>query len=159
MALGERRHTLYVAAFGSSAVGVFDAAALEDDSFAPGAERRTSRSAAAARAAWCSTRRDGRLYVLTRFDNAVKVVDLADARRDRRTMRCTTRSRPRSSTGGTFLYDARFTSSNGEASCASCHIFGDFDSLAWDLGNPDDVVPVEPQSASARSAATRTSIR
>src|SRR5262249_59402690 len=22
--------------------------------------------------------------------------------------------------------------------CASCHIFGDFDSLAWDLGNPDD---------------------
>ena len=40
--------------------------------------------------------------------------------------------------GRRFLYDAFFTSSNGEASCASCHIFGDFDSLAWDLGNPDD---------------------
>jgi hypothetical protein len=42
--------------------------------------------------------------------------------------------------GRPFLYDARFTSSNGEAACASCHIFGDFDSLAWDLGNPDDNV-------------------
>ncbi len=41
---------------------------------------------------------------------------------------------------GRFLYDARRTSSNGEASCASCHVFGDFDSLAWDLGNPDDAV-------------------
>jgi hypothetical protein len=42
--------------------------------------------------------------------------------------------------GRRFLYDAHYTSSNGEAACASCHIFGDFDSLAWDLGNPDDVV-------------------
>src|SRR4029077_18374419 len=40
--------------------------------------------------------------------------------------------------GRRFLYDARFTSSNGEASCATCHVFGDFDSLAWDLGNPDE---------------------
>src|SRR5205085_12156240 len=40
--------------------------------------------------------------------------------------------------GRRFLYDALVTSSNGEASCASCHVFGDFDSLAWDLGNPDD---------------------
>ena len=36
-----------------------------------------------------------------------------------------------------MLYDAFKTSSNGEASCSSCHIFGDFDSLAWDLGDPD----------------------
>src|SRR2546422_7156952 len=34
--------------------------------------------------------------------------------------------------GRPFLYDAYNTSSNGEASCAACHIFGDFDSLAWD---------------------------
>src|SRR4029077_19814591 len=46
--------------------------------------------------------------------------------------------------GRRFLYDARLTSSNGEASCSSCHIFGDFDSLAWDLGNPDDVVTPNP---------------
>ena len=41
--------------------------------------------------------------------------------------------------GRPILYDALGTSSNGEASCSSCHVFGDFDSLAWDLGNPDDV--------------------
>jgi hypothetical protein len=40
--------------------------------------------------------------------------------------------------GRPFLYDAVSTSSNGEASCASCHIFG------WDLGNPDDDVKHNP---------------
>ena len=38
--------------------------------------------------------------------------------------------------GRRFLYDAKYTSSNGEAACASCHIDGDLDSLAWDLGDP-----------------------
>jgi mono/diheme cytochrome c family protein len=42
--------------------------------------------------------------------------------------------------GRPFLYDARLTSSNGESSCSSCHIFGDMDDLGWDLGNPDDNV-------------------
>ena len=32
--------------------------------------------------------------------------------------------------GRQFLYDANLSSSNGTSSCASCHIFGDFDSLA-----------------------------
>src|SRR5262249_1595412 len=32
--------------------------------------------------------------------------------------------------------DATNTSSNGEAACAVCHVFGDFDSLGWDLGDP-----------------------
>ena len=39
--------------------------------------------------------------------------------------------------GRRFLYDARETSANGTSACASCHIFGDMDQLAWDLGNPD----------------------
>jgi hypothetical protein len=47
-------------------------------------------------------------------------------------------------TGRPVLYDARLTSSNGEASCSSCHVFGDLDSLAWDLGNPDDVATANP---------------
>src|SRR6185436_19976699 len=34
---------------------------------------------------------------------------------------------------------AAFASSHGDSACASCHIFGDFDSLAWDLGDPDGV--------------------
>ena len=51
---------------------------------------------------------------------------------------------PDARSGRPFLYDADFTSSNGEASCASCHIFGNMDDLAWDLGNPDDVVIPNP---------------
>src|SRR5690606_11912897 len=46
--------------------------------------------------------------------------------------------------GRQFLYDARITSSNGEASCSSCHIFGDNDGLAWDLGDPDVAVTDSP---------------
>jgi hypothetical protein len=43
-----------------------------------------------------------------------------------------------------MLYDADKTSANGEASCSSCHIFGDFDSIAWDLGDPDGGVSQSP---------------
>src|SRR5205085_2053170 len=46
--------------------------------------------------------------------------------------------------GRPILYDTSFSSSHGDSSCASCHIFGDFDSLAWDLGNPDDTVLNNP---------------
>jgi hypothetical protein len=42
--------------------------------------------------------------------------------------------------GRRLLYDADLTSSNGTASCGGCHLFGDTDALAWDLGNPDGVV-------------------
>jgi WD40 repeat protein len=39
--------------------------------------------------------------------------------------------------GRKFLYDAQLTSGNGTGSCGSCHIFGDFDGIAWDLGEPE----------------------
>lgn len=41
--------------------------------------------------------------------------------------------------GRGFLYDARL-SGNGTQSCASCHIDGDKDELAWDLGDPSGVM-------------------
>jgi hypothetical protein len=56
--------------------------------------------------------------------------------------------------GRHVLYDARLSSSNGEASCASCHVFGDFDSLSWDLGNPDDVVIPNPNPFTVGGGAT-----
>ena len=100
-----------------------------------------------------------RLYVLTRFDNAISVIDTGDATPRSRTCRCTTRSRRAVVDGRPFLYDARFTSSNGEASCSSCHVFGDFDSLAWDLGNPDDVVRRNPNPVGPGHRRSPTSIR
>ncbi len=37
--------------------------------------------------------------------------------------------------GRGFLYDAKL-SGNGMTACASCHVDGDLDGLAWDLGDP-----------------------
>ncbi len=37
--------------------------------------------------------------------------------------------------GRGFLYDAKL-SGNGTGSCASCHVDGDMDHMAWDLGDP-----------------------
>src|SRR5690606_23272829 len=46
--------------------------------------------------------------------------------------------------GRRLLYDASLSSSHGDQSCASCHVFGDKDELAWDLGNPDGDVVAPP---------------
>ena len=130
--------TLYVAAFGSSAVGRFDVAALRDDTFAPDAAAQIPVSGGGP----CGLALDearGRLYVLTRFDDAVKVIDTAAGVEVAQHLLHDPEPAGLRD-GRPLLYDARFTSSNGEAACASCHVFADLDSLAWDLGNPDDVV-------------------
>src|SRR5208283_3585836 len=41
--------------------------------------------------------------------------------------------------GRGFLYDAKL-SGNGTGACASCHVDGDMDHLAWDLGDPESVM-------------------
>ena len=41
--------------------------------------------------------------------------------------------------GRGFLYDAKL-SGNGNASCATCHVDGDNDLIAWDLGDPGGVM-------------------
>src|SRR5690606_11538978 len=51
--------------------------------------------------------------------------------------------------GRRFLYDSALTSSHGDQSCASCHIFGDKDELAWDLGDPDSDVSATPSNVLA----------
>jgi len=134
--------TLYVAAFGSSAIGRFSAAALADDTFTPDAAAQIAVSGGGPCGLALDEARQ-RLYVLTRFDNAVKVIDTSAAAEV--AAHALHNPEPaRVTTGRRVLYDARFTSSNGEASCASCHVFADFDSLGWDLGNPDDMVRENP---------------
>jgi YVTN family beta-propeller protein len=48
--------------------------------------------------------------------------------------------------GRKFFYGG-FTSGHGDQSCASCHLFGNTDLLAWDLGDPQGefVPPSDPQ--------------
>ncbi|MBI2931570.1 MAG: hypothetical protein HYY16_07945, partial [Planctomycetes bacterium] len=135
MAVTSDGATLYVAAFGSSKIGIFDTAELEADSFIPSADSQIPVSGGGPSGLALDEAR-GRLYVYTRFDNAVKVIDLA-SRREVRHFKMHSPEPEKVVKGRRFLYDASFSSSRGDTACASCHIFGDFDSLAWDLGDPD----------------------
>jgi DNA-binding beta-propeller fold protein YncE/mono/diheme cytochrome c family protein len=134
--------TLYVAAFGSSSVGMFSTAELENDTFTPSASDHIPVTGGGP-SGLVLNEAAHRLYVFTRFDNAISVVDT--------TVATEVAHHPvhdpepaAVSNGRHVLYDAQLSSSNGEAACASCHIFADFDSLAWDLGNPDDVLSNNP---------------
>jgi DNA-binding beta-propeller fold protein YncE len=129
---------LYVAAFGSSKIGVFSTSALENDTFTPSPASHWPVSGGGPSGLVLDEAR-GRLYVLTRFDDSISILDTASGMETDH-LPLYNPEPQKVVQGRPFLYDARFTSSNGEAACASCHIFGDFDSLAWDLGNPDDVV-------------------
>ncbi len=144
MAVSRDGRTLFVAANGSSRIGVFDTTELEGDTFNPrtASSRYITVSGGGPSGLVLDESRD-RLYVMTRFDNAVKVLSLSG----RNEVAKAALPNPEPSAviaGRPFLYDANLSSANGEASCASCHIFGDMDDLAWDLGNPDDVVTKSP---------------
>lgn len=144
MAVTRDGRTLYVTAYGSSRIGVFDTAELEADTFNPRtASANYIEVSGGGPSGLVLDESRGRMYVMTRFDNAVKVVNLAT----RAEMAKAVLPNPESAeiiAGRPFLYDARRSSANGEASCAACHIFGDTDDLAWDLGDPDGLVTKSP---------------
>jgi hypothetical protein len=139
MAITSNGSTLYVAAFGSQEIGIVDTAALalppsDPNSFAPNAANHIPLSAGGPGGVVLDEARN-RLYVYTRFDDGISVVD-PTAKLE---VSHSTVHNPEGSeivVGRRFLYDTHLSSSNGEASCASCHVFGDFDSLGWDLGAP-----------------------
>ncbi len=127
-------NTLYVASFGSGKVGVFDTGALETDAFVPNSVDHIALSAGGPSGL---ALQGTRLYVLTRFNNSISVVDTG-TKLEVQTLALHNPEPSSVVDGRPFLYDAHFTSSNGEASCSSCHVGGDMDDLGWDLGNPDD---------------------
>jgi len=136
--------TLYVAAFGSSKIGVFNTTALENDTFNPvtGSANYIPVSGGGPSGVVLDETRH-QLYVMTRFDDAVKTISLASSKEVSRF--AFPNPEPSSVVAGRpLLYDATQFSGNGEAACASCHIFADKDELAWDLGNPDDAVTQSP---------------
>ena len=45
--------------------------------------------------------------------------------------------------GRKFFYGG-FTSGHGDQACASCHLFGDMDNFAWELGNPQGTMQPAP---------------
>jgi DNA-binding beta-propeller fold protein YncE len=135
MAISSNGATLYVAALGSSKLGVYSTAALENDSFVPSTANQVTLTGGGPTGVVLDET-NGRVFVLTRFDNSISIVDTATQTEVSHVAMFN--PEPAIVTNGRrFLYDAAFTSSHGDSACASCHIFGDFDSLAWDLGNPD----------------------
>ena len=138
MAVTSDGATLYLAAFGSSKVGVFSTAALENDTFVPSAGSHIAVTGGGPSGLVLDETND-QLYVLTRFDNSISVID-TNTSTEVDHVPIYNPEPANVVDGRRFLYDASFTSSNGEASCSSCHVFGDFDGLAWDLGDPDGTV-------------------
>ena len=133
---------LYVAAFGSGKIGIFNTAELESDSFVPSAADHIEVTGGGPTGLVLDETRS-QLYVLTRFDNSISIVGTGTGMETAHVS--LHNPEPASVVNGRrFLYDARLTSSHGDQACASCHIFGDFDSLAWDLGNPDDTTLLNP---------------
>jgi YVTN family beta-propeller protein len=142
MAVTGNGATLYVAALGSDKVGVFSTAQLETDTFVPSTASQIHVSGGGPTGVILDEDR-GQLYVLTRFDDAISIINTT-TRAETAHVTMHNPEPPSVVAGRRFLYDASLSSSHGDSSCASCHVFGDFDSLAWDLGNPDAQVFANP---------------
>ncbi len=126
--------TLYVAAFGSSTVGVLTAA---------GEVVGRIRVGGGPSGLALDAERE-RLYVMNRFDQTISIVN---TQTQIESQAVPLRYNPEPDgvrLGRPLLYEARLTSGHGDSACASCHIFGGVDSLAWNLGDPDGGVEPNP---------------
>jgi DNA-binding beta-propeller fold protein YncE len=143
MVLNDSGDTLFTAAFGSAKVVALPTAALISGSYTADASRHIDVPAGPAGLAINSA--GSRLFVYSRIAHAVSVIDVPN----RTLLSSRSLFSPESTAvkeGRRFLYDANLTSANGTVSCASCHVFGDLDHLAWDLGNPDERMQNNPNA-------------
>ncbi len=148
--------TMYVAAFGSSKIGVFSTANLENDTFDPTTDSANYITVTGGGpSGLVLDDANGKLYVTTRFDDGVSIVDVA-TKTETSHLSLTTNEIAKVKNGRSFLYDATVSSSNGEAACASCHMFGDDDHLVWDLSNPDGDVVTTPINIKLKQGAPGT---
>ena len=143
---------LYIAAFGTDRIGIFDTTTNTVSSFieinpqalgsiANPATKRGPRGLALGSSA-------NTLYVLNRISNTISVVNLTNSSVVKEIATGSTDPTPAAIKNGRgFLYDAKL-SGNGTNSCASCHVDAEIDLLAWNLGNPpgDYTYLYEPNS-------------
>ena len=135
IAVSSNGSTLYVPAFSSGKIGIFSTAEIEADTFVPDDDDHIVLSGGGPSGVLLDEAH-GVLYVMTRFDNSIATHDLS-TKAEVSKIGLYNPEPPSIVDGRPFLYDAFFSSSHGDSSCSSCHVFGNFDSLAWDLGNPD----------------------
>ncbi len=76
-----------------------------------------------------------RVYVLNKFDGNISTIATATNTESSR-VRYFDPTPSVVKLGRPLLYDTHRTSGLGQASCASCHVDGRSDFIAWDLGNP-----------------------
>jgi YVTN family beta-propeller protein len=76
-----------------------------------------------------------RLYVLGRFRGELQTLSLEDFS-TLGVARLGYDPTPDEIVNGRKFFYGGFTSGHGEQACGSCHVFGDFDNIAWDLGDP-----------------------
>ncbi len=146
---------LYVVAQGSSKLAVYDTSAIEAGPVLPTAASQVLLSGGGP-TGLALDGPQGLAFVLTRFDDAISVVDLGSRREIQHVAMFS--PEPASVTAGRQeLYDATTTSALGDQACASCHIGGDFDGLAWDLGNPGNIpLPITTNYANESDLQTIT---
>ncbi|MEY4672596.1 MAG: hypothetical protein RL148_380 [Planctomycetota bacterium] len=147
VAVDAASNRIYVAAQGSDRIGVLDgngAVVGRIDVRPVGAGTRQMRGPRAL----VLHPTTGILYVHNRMTDTVGVVDRAAGTLVREVAIATHDPVPATlREGRKFLYDARLSGA-GAMSCASCHVDGDTDGIAWDLGDPYGVmepIPTQPQ--------------
>jgi DNA-binding beta-propeller fold protein YncE len=143
---------LYVVAQGSSKLLVYDTSAVEAGTIGGNAHEQVNLTGGGPTGVVVDEQ-SGLGYVLTRFDDGVSIVDL-DGRREVGHVSMWNPEPPVVTQGRKFLYDAAHTSAHGDQACASCHVGGDFDGLAWDLGNPGGI-PLRITTAFAKESDLR----
>ncbi len=77
----------------------------------------------------------GRLYVVGRFRNQLQTLSAADFSQVALNAIGFDPTPDAIVNGRKFFYGG-FTSAHGDQACATCHLFGDMDNIAWDLGDP-----------------------
>ncbi len=145
MAISSDGKTLYVAAFGSAKIGVFDTAKLENNTFVPDLANQIQLSGGGP-AGVVLNEANQHLYVLTCFDNSISIIDTTTNTKIAHVAMYSPESR-HIVDGRQYHYDASLTSSHGDSSCALCHVFGDMDRLAWSLGDPSGSQVRNPSAA------------
>jgi YVTN family beta-propeller protein len=132
---------LYIAAFGTDRVGVFNISSgtvknfIEIDPQAVGTAVNPASKRGPRGLALNSTA--NLLYVLNRISNTISIVNLANNTVSAEIATGSFDPTPIAIRNGRgFLYDHKL-SGNGTGACASCHIDSEMDLLAWNLGNPD----------------------
>jgi len=128
---------LYVVAQGSQKLAIYNTRDIDAGTITPALANQVTLSGGGPTGVVLDEHSD-RAYVLTRFNNSISIVNT----RTKAEVGHVAMFNPEPAsvtTGRKYLYDANLTSQHGTTACASCHIGGDKDELAWDLGNPGGI--------------------